>query len=268
VLRLPHLANLQPQSISGSGPNNVWVVGWRAGAKLGHNSFGDHTLALHWTGSPRWKIVPSPNPVHKYNELSAVVTSSPRDVWVTGTAEGRCFTAHWQGTTWRTVAVPGPRAHRCRDLTGLGYAGTDRLWAVGAGRGPGFGPAYYLRWNGHAWNRVPGPGNPNTPTPSAISGTNAADTWSVGCGHCSGAIIGHQVGHRWRNVRWPIEGHNYRAVQLNSIVTLSRTDAWAVGLAYATNPHDFDTQRALLMHWNGNRWQPERIAHLPSAGFN
>jgi hypothetical protein len=268
VQRLPRLRNLQPQSISASGPRNVWVVGWRAGANLGNNSLGNQTLALHWTGGPRWQIVPSPNPVHTYNEFSAVVTSSPTDAWAAGTAEGRCFTAHWQGARWQTVPVPRLNGRNCRDLTGLGSAGPDRLWAVGSGQGPGFGGAYYLRWTGQTWKRIPGPNNPNTPTPSAISGTNPADTWSVGCATCSGSIIGHQVGHHWRNVGWSVTGYIHHALELDSVVTFSTTDAWSVGCAFGTNPNDSDNQRALLMHWNGKNWQPEQITHLPSAGFN
>jgi hypothetical protein len=268
VRRLPHLGNLQPQSISGSGRRNVWVVGWRAGARLPGNSVGDETLALHWTGGPHWKLVRSPNPVHRYNEFSAVVTSSPTDAWATGSAEGRCFTAHWDGTRWRTVPVPDSQRHKCGELTGLGYAGPDQLWAVGAGRGPGFGTAYYLHWTGKAWKRSPGPNNPNTPTPYAISGTARADMWSVGCGNCSGSIIGHQVGHRWRNVSWSVPGYIHHSLALYSVVTLSRADAWSVGVAFGTNPNDSDDQRVLLMHWNGKSWRPKQVAHLPSAGFS
>jgi hypothetical protein len=264
-VRLPRIENLQPQSISGSGPHNVWIVGWRAGAKLGGNSLGDHTLALHLTEGQHWKSVSSPNPARKYDEFNSVATDSVGDAWAVGNASGRCFSAHWNGAGWRRVPLPASQRHRCRSLVGLGYGGPSDLWAVGSSFGSGFGDAYYLHWTGHGWRRVPGPTGTETPTPSAVSGSDGRDMWSVGCAQCSGSMIGHRPAHRWRNVRFSLNGIPHHAAQLVGVDTLSPTNAWAVGYTFGSTGSG--ATRALVMHWNGQSWKPRKIAHVPSAGF-
>jgi hypothetical protein len=267
VRQLPKLNNLQPTSIAASGPNNVWIVGSHAGARLPADSIGDHTLALHWTGRGGWHLVPSPNPSHRYDEYNAVVTRSPTDAWAVGNSTGRCVTSHWDGRSWRTVALPSQVRTSCQRLAGIGYGGSRDLWALGAGDGPGDGGPLYVRWTGQQWVRVRAMHGAETPAPVAVSGTTPADMWSVGCDYCSGSVIAHLRQRRWQTVAFSVPGIRRFQIRLADVATLSSTNAWSVGTAQATTPPDTSHNEAVLLHWNGNSWTPTRINGVESAGI-
>ncbi|WTW98069.1 hypothetical protein OG216_34125 [Streptomycetaceae bacterium NBC_01309] len=91
-------------SISASGPNNVWAVG---------NGYGDDNqpVALHYDGS-KWSVLPTPPHGGVYGEFNSVVAKSPTDVWAVGRVllddkdRGHALVMHWNGKSWTRVAVP------------------------------------------------------------------------------------------------------------------------------------------------------------------
>src|SRR2546430_8444543 len=80
----PRASAAQPWSVSASGPNDVWAVGYRTTVK----SMTFHSLAMHFDGT-RWKSLPVPN-VGIIQDVSA---DSPTDAW----AVGRSI-LHWDGS--------------------------------------------------------------------------------------------------------------------------------------------------------------------------
>jgi len=70
--------------ISGSGPNDIWVV-------------GANGLILRWNGV-MWSQVPSPTTA----PIRAVYAASPTEAWASGTG----FILRWNGTAWAQVTLP------------------------------------------------------------------------------------------------------------------------------------------------------------------
>jgi hypothetical protein len=267
VQHLLRLNNLQPTAIAASGPDNVWIVGWHAGVRLPADSIGDHTLALHWTGRGGWHLVPSPNPSRRYDEYNAVVTQSPTDAWAVGNSTGRCVTSHWDGQSWRTVALASQIRASCQLLAGIGYGGPGDLWAVGAGDGPGCGGPLYVRWDGQQWLRVKAMHGAETPTPAAVSGTTPGDMWSDGSASCSGSVISHLRQGRWQTVPFSVPGIHRFQMRLVDVATFAPSNAWAIGVAQTETPQDTARNEAVLLHWNGKSWKPTQINGVASAGF-
>lgn len=91
-------------SISASGPNDVWAVG---------NGFGedDKPLAMHYDGS-EWTVMPTPPFGGLYGEFNSVVANSPTDVWAVGRTlldekdRGHALVMHWNGRSWTRIDTP------------------------------------------------------------------------------------------------------------------------------------------------------------------
>ncbi|MEU8135523.1 hypothetical protein [Streptodolium elevatio] len=91
-------------SISASGPNDVWAVG---------SGYGDddQPVALHYNGS-KWSVLPTPPHGGVYGEFNSVVAKSPTDVWAVGRVllddkdRGHALVMHWDGKAWTKVATP------------------------------------------------------------------------------------------------------------------------------------------------------------------
>lgn len=90
-----------------------------------------------------------------------------------------------------------------------------------------------------------------------VSAVSATDAWAVG-------DIGNgqlrTLAARWNGTRWvrvPTPsfggGDNY----LTDVITLSRSNAWAVGF-YGTKANNAGVDNTLVLHWDGRRW--ERVA--------
>lgn len=71
--------------------------------------------------------------------LYGMFALSPTDIWAVGVAG---TTMHYDGTSWRTVPVPG--AYSSYYLNAVWASGPNDVWAVGE-------VGLILRWNGTAW---------------------------------------------------------------------------------------------------------------------
>jgi hypothetical protein len=130
-------------------PNELWAVG-RADPSA--------PFILHWNGT-QWSIVPSP-PAGSVPLLYGVSAISANDVWAVGWTGGQSgpitLTMHWNGSAWSVVASPNPSASD-NFLHGVTALATNNVWAVGEFNAPGGNQrTLFLRWNGTAWEHVPG----------------------------------------------------------------------------------------------------------------
>ncbi len=167
-------------SLSGSGPDDVWAVG---PATHGYNSA---TLILHRQGDT-WTLVNEP-PVPGYGAFAgAVAALSPSDVWLVGTYEDYTFVlnpyeAHWDGNAWTVLEEGGVGNDHPTYLTALAAAGPDSLWAAGSYNGDGaiFHPLL-LHWDGSAWQPAPVPDRaPLNTIAAGIAAAGPADVWAAG----------------------------------------------------------------------------------------
>ncbi|HKP54345.1 MAG TPA: S-layer homology domain-containing protein [Chloroflexia bacterium] len=140
-------------------------------------------------------------------------------------------------------------------LNGVSALSSTEVWAVGAySNTSGVSQTLIERWDGSAWNIVP---SPNVGTSDnllqAVSARTSSDVWAVGFYRTSSASPYQTLTLHWDGTQWsqatsasPGSAENY----LYGVVTISATDAWAVGY-YSNSTNIYQT---LTERWNGTQW--------------
>jgi hypothetical protein len=229
------------QSVSATGPSDIWSVGTQlAGA-----------LIEHYNGH-KWATVPCPCPADDVGHLNGVDARTKSDAWAVGFATPGSNTIalaeHWNGKRWTQVTT-APVGGPFTELNSVLDLGLNNVLAVGdyetqSGKTT---VVHQLaeHWNGHAWQRVSVPAFSTTSFLMGISGSASAGVIAVG-GVSSG---GHNVPliERWTGSRFVRVAQPVNPGELNAVTVLSRTNAYAVG----------DTGFGgvtLVEHYNGKRW--------------
>jgi alpha-tubulin suppressor-like RCC1 family protein len=166
-------------AISGTGPDNLWAVGYF--------SDGVTFIALlfeHWNGKAWSFVAPPSESGFQFGE--GVTAISPDNVWVVGDTDSQTtVSAHWNGSTWSMVSTPSLTSTDSLDfLTAVSAVSADDVWASGYEGNvddQNFDLPYMLHWNGTAWTlvKVPNRGTEG----SFLRGTtalSATDVWGVG----------------------------------------------------------------------------------------
>lgn len=166
-------------SISGSGPDDVWAVGWVAlpdpdpahpGAVIGR------ALVEHWNGRT-WTTVPiAVTPDGPPLIASTVTSAQPDSAWLMAETvvndDAHYAMEHWTGHRWSIF----PEASSSM-LPGLLLTSDRRghLWAVGRDLDAPGAPMLVNRWDGQVWTTIP-----NTGGGAAIAGARAITTSAHG----------------------------------------------------------------------------------------
>lgn len=221
-------------AIGGSGPGDLWAVGFtlNAGATQEQVLF-EHFDGTSWRQAsfPGQTAACDPNAADCFLDPKAVSATSPNDVWVVGTVlepnPAANFVAHWNGTAWSVVPAPcltGTTVTAAcsfasvdeNQLTGVIAISANDAWASGSEgnvNNANFHIPYVEHWNGTAWSLVKTP-NPNS--------------------HGEGSL-------------------------LNGITAPGPGDIWAVGQTQGLN----GAIRSLTEQFNGTAWS---LVHSPSPG--
>ena len=261
-VRLPGVATLSA--------TDAWAVGSQAGPSGQYQA--TRPLVEHWDGR-RWTVVPIPETGP--GALFAVSAVSPSDIWAVGTTYARNshgtfrdpvlrpLLMHWDGTAWRTVAVPWARADLELDAV---VANANNVWVVSTGSRDVRTILVEL-WDGHRWSQVPAPFGQHDPI-RGFSATSGSDAWAVGAYQTSGHS--HPLAAHWNGRVWQIAPTPSRNTDsdLTNVVAVGPNDVWALGQSqYLKVTHTgsgcADTCElvhqswpvALYEHWNGVRWQ-------------
>jgi hypothetical protein len=194
-------------------------------------------LIERWDGIA-WTAEQGPAPGSQINELRAVDTANPNDVWAAGrTASGfgdRPVVLRFDGTEWLDVELP---SEVTGVLDGIVATDTNDVWAVGYTGDPAASleHALILHWDGQLWavvdaGRAVGLGR------SALLDVEALapdDVWAVGYLHNHPLIV-HYDGSEWSRSETEIDGAT------NAVQPITPTDAWAAG--------------APIQHFDGQTW--------------
>lgn len=239
---------------------DAWAVGsYCKGACL--TQAPERTLVLHWNGT-KWVQTPSPNPSFD-DTLASVSGSSPTDVWAVGqtvplTGNLGPLVLRWSGRKWVSARFNAFAATRNITLTAVSARSARDAWIVGFESPAGGGPATAVtaRWNGRAWRAVPVP-RLKSSFLFDVSASSARNAWAVGIscaarcgrpGEVDQGVMLHWNGRKWSSTQVPV-----KSTEIQHIVALSATDAWATGNFQTA--HSFVT---VILHWNGKRWSSVR----------
>jgi hypothetical protein len=228
-----------PTALHGTAPDDVWAVGfggaawhwngtrWRSVPTGGRDNLyavwgsrhddvwaaGDWGALYNWDGASwrRWTTFGLTTPARPLRALSG---TGSKDAW----AVGQNHVFHWDGRGWsaRTEGDPAIAWSLGTGLLSALYAASPSdVWAVGTGgetepinggikAGGGWRALprpLILRWDGHAWSRLSGPGkNPAASALRAIAGVSSTNVWAVGD---DGTIL-RWDGRLWSQVTSPL----------------------------------------------------------------
>jgi hypothetical protein len=188
-------------AIGGSGPDDLWAVGYTLSADESQESL----LIEHFNGT-QWKIVPFPTQLSVcdsglsdcFLDATAVAASAPDNAWLAGNVaqpnDTQHVLAHWNGKSWSlstapclegmAVAACNPEGTDLNDLTGLTVLSPSDAWASGSEgnvNDENFHIPYVLHFNGTSWSltQTPNLGGEGSLL-NAISAVSASDIWAVG----------------------------------------------------------------------------------------
>lgn len=184
--------------------------------------------------------------------------------------------AHASGSTacsW--TLIPSQNPSTTVDMYATTAISAKDAWMVGAFSPPSSSGPYFEtlteRWNGTAWRVVPSP-NPGVGYNELLGVAHipGGGLWAVGYmsnttngPRTDQTLIEHWNGKSWQVVASPNVGPNSNDLQ--AVVALSATDAWAVGSYVSTaqnNPIE-----VLIEHWDGTQWSVIQGAN-PSITWN
>jgi hypothetical protein len=160
-------------SVSSSGPDDAWVVGFY------NDATGNYVpLTEHWDGTT-WEIVPSPSLSSSLTALTSISSISSTDVWAVGSyynddAVLLTLAQHWDGTSWQVFTTPNPAEDPNAVNTFTSVASTPGIgvWAVGYYQIP-FSPSQSLT---AFYCQAGGPTPTPSPTPTATATATISPT--------------------------------------------------------------------------------------------
>ncbi len=217
-----------------------------------------------------WQIVASPNTAATINLLGSVAAFSASDVWAVGEAEyyptpNDPIVEHWNGTAWSIVTTPSSGTYGLFNAVTT-IPETHELWAVGTWATSKHGQEGLAElWNGTTWKIIP-TAVVNSSIFSGVSALSATDAWAVGNYYQSSnmpnaALVEHWNGTKWSQVPVTYPSGSQHSF-LNSVITFSATDAWAVG---SYDKGISSPGYSLVEHWNGTKWS---IVSSPNPASN
>jgi hypothetical protein len=251
---LPAGASGVLNAIGGSGPDDLWAVGYTLSADQSQESL----LIAHYNGT-QWKSVPFPTQDSAcdpglsdcFLDATAVAASAPGNAWLAGNVEQPNATqhllAHWNGTSWTLATAPclegtaqaacDPEGTDLNELTGLTVLSPTDAWASGSEgnvNDENFHIPYVLHWNGTSWSlaKTPNRGGEGSLL-NAISAVSASDVWAVGqTQQLNGAIqtLTEQFnGTAWAVVASPSPGSKPTDDSLDAVASAGSGQVFAAG---------------------------------------
>ena len=129
-----------------------------------------------------------------YGDLLGVAATSAGSAWAVGyVGNSATLILHWNGTAWKQVPSPSPRAAQ---LSGVAATSGSNAWAVGFIFNSTGYKTLIEHWNGTRWTKVPSPSPGPLPELSGVAATSASNAWAVGNTGSTTLML------RWNGTAW------------------------------------------------------------------
>lgn len=238
---------------------NVWVL--------------SSSEAQRWNGA-RWTSIPGSRLTKaSYADLDL---TAPSDGWAVGTIGRLPLVTHWDGRTWRQVALPGAvRSARgvgpggARSLRGVSAPSSTSVWAVGSDSRARFSArepnalGVVLHWNGTTWRRIALPAPVREVRLGGVVALSPRNVWMIGNIIGELGVVLHWKGDRWRTFRLRAPAPSVNTY-LNAIIATGGSDVTIVGAGVSGAGRPTNETTGLLFRWTGARWTLRRLHALPS----
>jgi hypothetical protein len=163
---------------------------------------------------------------------------------------GPTFSQIWNGTTWRTVAVPP--SSESFGLLGVSCTSTSNCIAVGGGRFNA-GNQVSEAWNGSSWRTLRAPAVPGHSELNGVDCTSAGHCIAVGTGNAKNARALAQI---WNGSSWsltsPVVPTGAIGSSFEAVGCSGPSNCLAVGSYTPSKGQFVDTP--LAESWNGHSW--------------
>jgi hypothetical protein len=169
----------------------------------------EQPLILRWGGA-RWMIAPAPLPPGP-GVLAGISCRLRSDCTAVGSFSRRgqqfSYAAHWDGTAWVTVPVPGPQRATAAELMAVACPGPAECIAVGSASTETGTAALAERWDGQQWSpqRIGGiPGQHAAPAAlTAVSCPSPDQCTAVGW-FLTGTGASRTLAAQWNGAGWSV----------------------------------------------------------------
>ncbi|MBW8485761.1 hypothetical protein [Actinomadura parmotrematis] len=188
-----------------------------------------------------WRITATPD---AKADLRDIVALSAKDAWAVGYKSGTgALIRHWNGTTWKNVAVPA--VAKAAYLESVSATSSKDVWIGGT---DGHLKQYWLHWNGKKWKWVAGtlPSNSDPSAPDLYA-RSATDVWSfaqTGGWDASKPDVRHYNGKKWSKVASP--------GIIREVSPGTGKDLWAT--AWVKGPQSLVPA---VLRWDGKTWKKQ-----------
>lgn len=246
-------------AIDASSLSNIWTVG--------HEMPSGNTrkpVAYKSSGSGWTRYAPSPVNSTGHHELHGLTVVNSTDVWAVGqyTANGiKTLAYRWNGTSWSQKTTVNPGGTMANYLFGVDNDGTGNIFAVGYYAQPNqiTLPLIQKSTGGNfTAQSAQLPSGVTSAQLSSVAMSSATNGWAVGNGYSGGTF--YDLVYTYNGTTWTGSLGSVFRGNLKSVVALSDTEAWAVGMQGASN------NIPLIMHYtSGGGWQEDSSFTFPTG---
>ncbi len=225
---------------------------WAVGAPGENRRTGP---VLRWDGRA-WRSAPLP-PGLRYPAV--VSAASAGNVWI---FDNHANAWQWDGGRWSARGRPPSRLPV--SLEAAVVTGPGDVWvAAGQNHGTAAEPDWrslLARWSPAGWSVVP---RSTRPVIRRLGATASGDLWALAGYGDTGSTVERWDGRRWTVVLAPPRPGGATA-DFADLAVVSEREVWVAGSILRPGAR----QAALLMRWDGDRWNP--VPGLPSdaVAFN
>ncbi len=272
--------------VSTGAHGTAWAVGDECASRCGTASETYQTIIFRWNGST-WTQTPTPG---GNAQLYAVTGNPDGTAWAVGyqctagcgsTAESdTALVLRWNGTTWSAASDASVKGAYLLDVSS-GPGGT--AWASGyrctasCGTTAETDETLIMHWDGRRWSQPPTPSPGVTAALTGVAAAPDGSAWAVGdsCLADCGSLE-HQISTlilRWNGTAWTRSASPSpaSAAVLSGVSTGPGGTAWAVGHSCVSCHTPAETDKLLILRWNGTAWietpapSPRRVVRLSNV---